>query len=120
MSKSYRKPYSAITGVRSAHYDKMIAARSVRRAQDGALRHAIANQTDWDEFLLPEVYECSDNDVWGWGRDGNQRLRGRSSQYNNPFKYVTSPTWRTEEDIMERWEENKQREDDWLKDLTRK
>lgn len=72
MARSYRKPYSAVTGVRSAHADKTQAARSVRRAQNLALKSFIG---DWDEFLIPHKYECSDNDVWGWGRDGNQYYR---------------------------------------------
>jgi len=120
MSKSYRKPYSAVTGRNSAHDDKTVAARMVRRAQNHALRTAVMNSVDWDEFLLPEVYECSHNDVWGWSRDGNQSFRTRSQQYNNPFAYVCSPTWMTTEEIMAHWEERKQREDDWMKYLTRK
>lgn len=120
MSKSYRKPYSAITGVKSAHDDKTVAARAVRRAQNHALRNAIANGIDWEDFMLPEIYECAFNDVWSWGRDGNQSLQLRSTQYNSPFSYVSSPTRMTMEKIMERWEESKQREDNWLKEISRK
>lgn len=120
MSKSYRMPYSAIMGRSSAHDDKTVAARMVRRAQNHALRTAAANNVDWDEFLLPEVYECSHNDVWGWGRDGNQSLQMRSQQYNNPFAYVCSPTWMTTEEIMVRWEESKQQDDEWMARLKRK
>lgn len=120
MSKSYRKPYSAITGAHSAHDDKTVAARMVRRAQNNALRTAIANQVDWDEFLLPEVYECSHNDVWGWSRDGKQRLQTRGNQYNNPFAYVSSPTWMSTDEIMQRWKESKERDDWWVVYLKRK
>jgi hypothetical protein len=120
MSKSYRKPYSAITGLRSAHRDKTLAARSFRRTQNFSLRTALANEVDWDEFLLPDIYECADNEVYGWSRDGNQRLQTHSSQYNNPFSYVLSPTWMTIEEIMERWEERKQRDDDWMTYICRK
>jgi len=120
MSKSYRKPYSAITGNRSAHADKTVAARLVRRAQNHALRTAVANDIDWDDFMLPEVYECSFNDVWGWGRDGNQSLQTRSTQYNNPFAYVSSPTWFSMDEIFDHWEERKQRSDNWLKEISRK
>jgi len=120
MSKSYRKPYCAITGVRSAHADKTQAARSVRRAQDHALRTALAAGIDWDEFLLPEIYECADNEVYGWSRDGGQSLKTRSKQYNNPYAYVRSPTWMSEQEIIAGWEEDKQREDDWIKYISRK
>ena len=120
MSKSYRKPYSAVTGAGSAHNDKTVAARMVRRAQNHALRTAVANNVDWDEFLLPDIYECSHNDVWGWGRDGNQSLCERSQQYNNPFAYVCSPTWMSYDEIMERWEESKRHDDKWMEYLTRK
>src|SRR5882724_4941503 len=120
MSKSYRRPYASVTGNRSAHDDKTVASRSFRRAQNYALRTALANRVDWDEFFLPDIYECAGNEVYGWSRDGNQRFETRSRQYNNPFAYVLSPTWMTTEQIMERWEENKQRDDDWMKYLTRK
>lgn len=119
MGKSYRKPYCAVTGRRPAHADKTQAARSVRRTQNFALRTALTNEVDWDEFLLPDIYECADNDVWGWSRDGNQRLKTRSSQYNNPFAY-TSYNWRSYDQVIKRWEESKQREDDWLAYLRRK
>jgi hypothetical protein len=69
MSKSYRKPYAAITGVRSAHEDKTFASRSLRRTQNYALR---AFKGDWDEFIIPVRLECAGNDVGGWGRDGVQ------------------------------------------------
>src|SRR5271165_5382538 len=70
MSKSYRKPYAAVTGVRSAHEDKTHAARSLRRTQNGAIR--AFKFEDWDEFILPVRIECTGNDVCGWGRDGHQ------------------------------------------------
>lgn len=119
MGKSYRKPYCAITGRRSAHDDKTQAARSVRRAQEFALRTALANEVDWDEFLLPDIYECANNEVYGWSRDGNQRFQTRSNQYDNPFAY-TSYNWRSYDEIIKWWEERKQRDDDWLKYLCRK
>jgi len=120
MSKSYRRPYSSVTGNRSAHEDKTVAARSVRRTQNHALQTALANNVDWDEFLMPDIYECAANEVYGWSRDGSQSLCERSRQYNNPFAYVRSPTWMTTEEIMARWEERKQHDDDWMKYLTRK
>jgi hypothetical protein len=74
MSRSYRRPYCAITGLRSAAHDKMVARRSWRRAQNQELQKYVANDFDWDEFLTPERYEASFNDVWSWGIDGKQYL----------------------------------------------
>lgn len=71
MSKSYRKPYSAITGVRSAAHDKMVARRCWRRAQEQAIRDC----KDWEELVIPKRLEASFNDVWSWGRDGKQTLQ---------------------------------------------
>lgn len=120
MSKSYRKPYCAVTGLRRAHRDKTDAARSLRRTQNYALRRALASNVDWDEFLLPDIYECPNNEVYVWSRDGNQSLQERCRQYNNPFAYVCSPTWMSLEQIMERWEEDKRRNDEWMARLKRK
>lgn len=68
MGKSYRKPYTSITGHYSAKNDKRIGARGVRRAQNASIR----NVDDWDEWLLPDIYECKGNEVYCWDRDGNQ------------------------------------------------
>ena len=70
MSRSYRKPYTAITGVNSAHHDKKVAARGVRRKQNAWLR----NLHDFDRALVPHRRECSFNDPWSWSRDGGQFL----------------------------------------------
>ena len=76
MSRSYRKPYCAITGTKSAADDKKHAARGVRRAQNQALKTFVAaTLDDWDEFIMPVKLECSWNDTWGWGRDGKQSLQ---------------------------------------------
>lgn len=114
MSKSYRKPWGTCVSVKcSAHHDKTVAARLVRRTQDQALRDAIASGADWDSFLIPERYECSFNDVWGWGRDGKQSPITRSSQYNNPYAYNSYGWPRTDEEVMTRWRE-RQEHDDWF------
>ena len=50
MSRSYRKPYTAITGVSSAHHDKKTAVRGMRRRQNAWLRNL-------DDFAgMNEVY----------------------------------------------------------------
>lgn len=120
MSRSYRKPYASICGNGSAKKDKQIASRCWRRAQNQRLNHAIKNEEDWDEVLIPVRYEASSNDVWGWNRDGKQTSRRRSQQYNNPFYHVRNPQFRTDEEIFEKWEERNEWEDDWIKSLTRK
>jgi hypothetical protein len=68
MSRSVRKPYSAVTGPSSAHYDKKIAARGIRR------KHKQYTNTNWesDYFLIPHRLECNHNDTYDWGRDGSQ------------------------------------------------
>lgn len=73
MSRSRKKrPFQAICGGDSAHYDKKLAARAARRTQD-----AYASQfTDYDTFLLPHLYECAFNNTYSWGRDGSQLYWG--------------------------------------------
>ena len=84
MSRSYRKPYAAITGTRSAADDKRVARLNWRHAQNNALR---APGIDWDDFMIPARLEASFNDVWGWGRDGRQYLHfePRWSEYKHWF-----------------------------------
>ena len=71
MSRSYRKPYCAVTGCSSAKEDKQRGARGVRRAQDQWLRKL----EDHDSALAPHRLECTWNNVWCWDRDGKQRLQ---------------------------------------------
>jgi hypothetical protein len=68
MSRSYRRPFAAITGLASAKWDKQLAHRGVRRKQNLAqnlhrLRRIcfsrIASNVHW-------------NDTYNWGRDGAQ------------------------------------------------
>lgn len=75
MSRSYRKPYATMcTSPRnSAAQDKEFASRAVRRAENSAIRSFKGD--DYDELVLPERLECSGNNVWGWRRDGRQRLQ---------------------------------------------
>ena len=91
MSRSYRKPYSAITGTKSAKDDKRIARRAVRRMENQRIRDC----KDFEELLMPERYECTYNDVWSWGRDGKQSLHFPP----NP-KPEFNP-WSTEKDWIE-------------------
>lgn len=77
MSRSFRKrPFFAICGYSSAKQDKRWANRQVRRTH----KQAIHNCTDFEEFLLPDVYECPWNDIYMWGRDGKQLWRGWSAR----------------------------------------
>jgi hypothetical protein len=73
MSRSYRRQYAAITGVQSASRDKQQAARGVRRRINQWLH---VQDTKGGEFeLVPHRLECHHNNVWGWDRDGKQRLQ---------------------------------------------
>jgi hypothetical protein len=79
MGKSYRKPYSAITGHASAKSDKRRAARGVRRKLNQWLKAA----RDFQDDLIPHRLECSWNQVWSWQRDGKQH-------YYPPSQYALS------------------------------
>lgn len=71
MSRSYRRPFAAVTGVRSAKQDKQMANRAVRRRQNQYLKIL----GDVEEVFLPHRLECSHNNVYSWGRDGRQRYQ---------------------------------------------
>jgi hypothetical protein len=117
MSRSYRKPYSAVTGHASANQDKTVARRCWRRAQEQAIRDCI----DWEELIVPKRLEASYNDVWGWGRDGHQSLQKLSHNDLNPYFCIpySSPFW-TEEKIQEWHIESLERQTKWLTRLERK
>jgi len=72
MSRSYRRPFAAITGLGSARSDKQLAHRGVRRKQNLALKTA----QDHNNLLLPHVLECPWNNTYAWGRDGGQCYLG--------------------------------------------
>lgn len=72
MSRSYRRPFAAITGLASAKSDKQMAHRGVRRKQNLALKTC----TDYESLLLPHRLECHWNDTNCWGRDGAQCYLG--------------------------------------------
>lgn len=68
MSRSYRRPYAAITGNASAKEDKRMARCGVRRKQNLALKTCM----DYEDLLLPHRFECTWNNTYCWGRDGSQ------------------------------------------------
>jgi hypothetical protein len=68
MSRSYRRPYAAITGNASAKQDKRMAHRGVRRNQ----KLALSTCEDYENLLLPHRLECAWNNTYVWGRDGSQ------------------------------------------------
>ena len=68
MSRSYRRPFAAITGLASAKSDKQLAHRGVRRKQNLALK----TSADYENLLLPHFLECPWNNTYTWGRDGAQ------------------------------------------------
>jgi hypothetical protein len=93
MSRSYRKPYAAITGTSSAKDDKIRAARAVRHVQNLYLRKTLHGDFP-DQFLVPHRLECPANEVYAWRRDGKQRLQfprarhpGDSSWAESTFRY---------------------------------
>ena len=72
MSRSYRRPYAAITGLTSAKSDKQLAHRGVRRKQN----HALKICADYENLLVPHRLECYWNNTYNWGRDGAQTYLG--------------------------------------------
>jgi hypothetical protein len=104
MGKSYRKPYSAITGVGSAKDDKRIARRALRRMENQRIR----NCEDFELLYMPDRLDAAYNDVWSWGRDGKQVLQSPP--------VFTSHSWSTEE-LDQTWYE---REVKWYQKLHRK
>jgi hypothetical protein len=85
MSRSYRRPYAAITGLASAKCDKQMAHRGVRRGQN----HALKSCSDYENLLLPHRLECQWNNTYNWGRDGAQCYLGwmRDSDENDFRKW---------------------------------
>jgi len=72
MSRSFRRPYAAITGTASAKSDKHLAHRGVRRKQNLAVKICL----DFENLLLPHHLECAWNNNYCWGRDGAQSYCG--------------------------------------------
>jgi len=72
MSRSYRRPFAAITGAASAKSDKQMAHRGLRRKQNFALKTC----ADWEKFLPPHRHECHWNNTYNWSRDGAQCYLG--------------------------------------------
>jgi len=68
MSRSYRRPFAAITGTASAKDDKTLANRGVRRKQDLVLKTC----TDYEDLLVPHRLECDWNNTYAWRRDSAQ------------------------------------------------
>jgi len=81
MSRSYRRAYSAITGLASAKSDKQLAHRGVRRNQNLALKTC----PDFDNLLLPHFLECNSNNTYCWGRDGAQSYHGRPRDSDDEY-----------------------------------
>ncbi len=65
MSRSYRKPYGYVY----LKDDRQRAARSVRSRQNRYLNNY---EGDFEDFLIPDKYECSNNERWGWRIDSDR------------------------------------------------
>jgi hypothetical protein len=70
VSRSYRRPYAAFTSAESAHEDKKMAARGLRRRMNQWL-HTL---DDPETALTPHRFECPHNNTYAWDRDGRQNL----------------------------------------------
>lgn len=78
MSRSYRRPYAVFTSTKSAHEDKKIAARGLRRR----MKQWIHTLDDPEAALTPHRFECPHNNNYTWDRDGSQYL---------PYPYGPGP-----------------------------
>ena len=117
MGKSYRKPYSATTGVRSAKHDKVAAHQGERAAVKQALREC----SDWDELLIPHRLECSHNEVYSWGRDGRQTYQALEWRgLRNPFYMAHRSPFCTPEYLAKHFEERKKSFEEWQRKVRRK
>ncbi|HEY1766918.1 MAG TPA: hypothetical protein VGG26_04655 [Terracidiphilus sp.] len=85
MSRSYRRPFAAVTGTASAKPDKRMAHRGVRRKQNPTLKTC----PNYEVLLLPHPLNCTWNDTWVWSRDGGQAWHGdlRLAQDESGKKY---------------------------------
>jgi hypothetical protein len=85
MSRSFRRPYAAITGTASAKSDKQLAHRGVRRKQNLTIKTC----PDFENLLLPHRLECHWNNTYNWGRDGAQSYLGsmREAKDDSSLKY---------------------------------
>ena len=83
MSRSYRRPFAAITGLASAKSDKQLAHRGVRRKQNYALKTC----ADYENLILPHFLECPWNNNWCWGRDGKQTYHSRPRDSSDEFDH---------------------------------
>ncbi len=85
MSRSFRRPYAAITGTASAKSDKQLAHRGVRRKQNLALKIC----AEFENLLLPHALECPWNNNYCWGREGAQSycgsMRNRKDEYGRQY-----------------------------------
>jgi hypothetical protein len=93
MSRSYRKPYASICKFYSNHEDKKIASKAVRHNSKTYLN------TNWyrDDLLMPDKFECSDNDIWTWQSDGKLR-------YNTPTAYDWSKYCAVQQGLGTEWQ----------------
>ena len=90
MSRSYKHhPFAAICVGGSAHYDKTLAARGVRRAHRQSLHIALHIQ-EFD-VVLPHRLQCTHNNTYSWCRDGSQRWCGLTARDWDRYIQATTP-----------------------------
>jgi hypothetical protein len=81
MSRSYRRPFAAVSGTASAKSDKQLAHRGVRRKQNLALKIC----ADYCNLLIPHRFECAWNNTYCWGRDGEQTYQSPPRDSNDEY-----------------------------------
>jgi len=90
MSRSFKhRPFMVICGGGSAKYDKQLAHRGERRANNRAINEA--RKQDFEDFLPPHKLECYHNNTYGWGRDGSQMYQALDARDWNRYLESRSP-----------------------------
>lgn len=105
MSRSYRSPFAAVTGAKSAADDKRQAARGVRRKQNQWLRKT----PDFDEAIVPHRLESLGMRCTA-GADGGQHFQvpddrdwSRHCLQQNGLDPYESSRWRDRNEWPPRW-----------------
>lgn len=118
MGKSYRKPYVYMTkGIRESHAsDKKVASRCFRRMANQDLRNCL----DWDELLTPHRFEATHNNVYSWAGDGHAQLNTKWGWVTNPFEYTSYNSTYTMDNIVTRWRERVEHDEEYDRKIRRK
>jgi len=52
--------------------DRQMASRSVRHRHKHEIKVALNTNSDFENFILPDIYECAFNNRWSWSCDASR------------------------------------------------